>query len=71
MLTPNWKENLRQSRKNHSGISVMTVADLPQLPSFRYLLGLRLWHLFKYSELTEVVKQNDKLFIGFLEKSLS
>ena len=52
MLTPNWKENLRQSRKNHSGISVMTVADLPQLPSLRYLLGWRLWHLFKYSELT-------------------
>ena len=32
----------------------------------KHLLGLQLWHLFKYAELTEVVKQNDKLFIELL-----
>ena len=34
----------------------------------KHLLGLQLWHLFKYAELTEVVKQNDKLFIESLNK---
>ena len=34
----------------------------------KHLLGLQLWHLFKYAELTEVVKQNDKLFIELLNK---
>ena len=32
----------------------------------KHLLGLQLWYLFKYAELTEVVKQNDKLFIELL-----
>ena len=32
------------------------------------LLGLQLWHLFKYAELTEVIKQNDKLFIDLPNK---
>ena len=32
------------------------------------LLGLQLWHLFKYAELTEVVRRNDKLFINLLNK---
>ena len=64
-----------------AGLSVMTVADLLQLPpvrgklifsqfsdkdSMKHLLGPQLWHLFKYSELT--VKQNDKLFIDLLNK---
>ena len=32
------------------------------------LLGLKLWYLLKYVELTEVVTQNDKLFIDLLNK---
>ena len=61
-------------------LSVITIADTLQLPpvrgklifsqffdkdSMKYLLGLHLWPLFKYAELTEVVKQNDQLFIKF------
>ena len=33
-----------------------------------HLLGLQLCHLLKYAELTEVVRQNDKLFIDWLNK---
>ena len=32
------------------------------------LLGLQLWHLFKYTELTEVVRQNDKPVIDMRNK---
>ena len=61
----------------------MTVGDFLQLPpvlgkfifspfsdkdSMKHLPGLQLWHLFKYPELTEVVRQNDKVFIDFLNK---
>ena len=66
-----------------AGLFIMTVDDLFQLPpvrgklifsqffdkdSMKYLLGLQLWHLFKYAELTEVLGQNDKLFINLLHK---
>ena len=69
--------------KVFSCLSVMPVADLIQLPLVRgklifsqfsdkdrmkHLLGLQLWHLFKYAELTEVVRQNDQLFIDLLNK---
>ena len=69
--------------KAFAGLSVMTAADLLQLPpvigklifsqfsykdSMKHLLGLQLSHLFKYAELTEVVRQNDQLFINLLNK---
>ena len=31
----------------------------------KHLLSLQLWQLFKYEDLTEVVRQNDKLFIVY------
>ena len=69
--------------KAFAALSVMTVADLLQLPpvrgklifsqfsdknSMKYLLDLELWYLFKYTELTEVVRQNDRLFIDLSNK---
>ena len=69
--------------KAFAGLSVMTVADLLQLPpargkltfsrfcdkdSMKHLLGLQLCHLFKHAELTEVARQNDRLFIDLLNK---
>ena len=57
--------------KAFAGLSVLAVAGFLQLPpvrekpifsqfsdkdSMKHLLGLRLWHLFKYAELTEVVR---------------
>ena len=64
-------------------LSGMNVADLLHLPpvrrkltfsqfsdkdSMEHLLVLKFWHLFKYAELTEVVRQNDKLFIDLFNK---
>ena len=34
--------------------------------SMEHFLSLQLWHLFKYTELTEVVRQNEKPFIDLL-----
>ena len=71
-------------KKAFAGLSVITVADLLQLPPVRrklifcqfsdknnmkHLLALQLWHLFKYAELTELVRQNvKKSFIDLLNK---
>ena len=70
-------------KKTFAGLSVMTVADLLQLLPIRgklifsqlfdkdrmkHFLGLQLWHWFRYAELTEVFRQNDKLFVDLLNK---
>ena len=34
----------------------------------KHLLGFQLWHFFKYAELTEVLRQKDKLLINLLNK---
>ena len=34
----------------------------------KHLLAFQLWHLFEYAELTEVARQNDKLFIDLLNQ---
>ena len=59
----------------------MTVTDLLQLPPVRgkpifspfsdkdrlgHLLGLKLWYLLTYAGLTDVVRQNDQLFLSLL-----
>ena len=66
--------------KAFTGPSVMTVADLIQLPLVREKLiisqflekdsmkHLQLWHLFQYGEKTEVIRQNDKQFIDKINK---
>ena len=69
--------------KAFAGLLIITVTDLLQLPliraklifshfcdkdSMKHLLDLQLWHLFKYAESTEVVRQNDKLFVDLLNK---
>ena len=35
----------------------------------KHFLGLQLWHLFKYPELSKIVGQNDRLFIDLLNKA--
>ena len=74
---------MMNSENAFAALSVVTVADLLQLSpvrgklifprfsdrdSMKHLLGLQSWHLFKYAELTEVLRQNDKLFIDLLNK---
>ena len=64
--------------KAFAGLSVITASDLFQLNpvkgnlmfsqiseknNIKHLLGLHLWHLFKYAGLNEAVSQNDHLFI--------
>ena len=66
-----------------AGLSVTTVANFLELPpvkwklifsgfsdkdSVKHLLGLQLWHLLKYAELTEIVRQTDKLLIDLHNK---
>ena len=66
-----------------AGLSVTTVANFLELPpvkgklifsgfsdkdSMKHLLGLQLWHLLKYAELTEIVRQTDKLLIDLHNK---
>ena len=72
--------------KGFASLSVMTLADLLQVTPVRgkfifsqlsnndnmkHLLGLQLRNLFKYAELTEVVRQKDKLFIDLLKFELA
>ena len=67
------QEIIMITEKTFAGLSVMTVGDFLQLPpvlrkfislpfsdndSMKNLLGLKLWHLYKYAEFTEVVRQN-------------
>ena len=69
--------------KTFAGLSVMTVTGLLQLSfvrekllfsefhgkdSMKHLIFLQLWHLSKYAELTEVVRQNHKLFCDLFNK---
>ena len=84
VLSDLWRDiDSRFPEKAFAGLSVLTVANLLQLPpvrgklifsqfsdkdSMKHLLGLQLWHLFQYAELTEVVRQNDQLFIDLLNK---
>ena len=70
-------------KKAFAGLSVMTVLDVLQLPpvrgklifsqfsgkdSMKHLLGLQIWNLFRYAQLSEVLRQNDKLFVDLLNK---
>ena len=83
ILAQGWEIFMMIPEIAFAGLSVMTVADLLELPpvrrelifslfsdkdSMKYLLGLQLWHLFKYEKLTKVVRQNDKLFMDLLNK---
>ena len=36
----------------------------------KHLLGLQLWHLFKYAELTKMVRQNGKLYTCLIKFEL-
>ena len=63
-----------------AGLSVMTVLNwyasvtfskrktFSDKDSMKQLLDLQLWYLFKYGELTEVVRKYDKLFMDLLYK---
>ena len=77
------EETFMIPEKSFAGLSVMTVADLlnylqseekfifsqfSDKHSMKQLLGLQLWPLLQYAELTEVLRQNDQLFIDLLHK---
>ena len=54
-------------KKTFNGFLVITVADLLQFPAVKGK-PFQFSDLFKYAELTEIVKINDKLFINLLNK---
>ena len=67
-----------------AGRSLLVIADYLQLPpvwgrlifsrftsgsKMNQLLSLQLWHLLKYAELTEVVRQSDQIFVNVLNNT--
>ena len=56
-------------KKTFNGFLVITVADLLQFPAVKGK-PFQFSDLFKYAELTEIVKINDKLFINLLNNKV-
>ena len=46
----------------------LTFSQFSDKDVIKHLLELQLWHLFKYAELTEAVRLNDKFFIDLFNK---
>ena len=46
----------------------LTFSQFFDKDSMKYLLSFQLWQVFKYEDLTEVVRQNYKLLIDLLNK---